>query len=157
MTRAQVRAFLKAGADALKANFDSGRLTEFNSLHDKTFPFIWVESPSADTEFGGSGASLTDDWDIKIHVNKQDSPDSIQTQYELLIDDCDLIAVKLIWQYNYILQQASNISTANQDLYKLVTLSGISRVPFIKKHTDCLTGTILSFKLNTPNLIDVCP
>lgn len=157
MTRAQVRAFLKSGADAVKAHFDSGRLTEFNSVKDKGFPFVWVESPAAATEFGGSGASLNDDWDIKIHISKIDRADSIQDEYEALVDDCDLIATKLIWQYNYVLQSAPNVTTANQNLYKLVTMSSIKRDPFIKKHADCLTGIILSFSLNTPNLTDVCP
>lgn len=157
MKREEVRAFLKAGTDAIKIHFESGRITEFNSLKDKGFPFAWLISPSAESDFGGSGSMLIDDWSIEIHIAKKDTPESVQDEYEKLIDECDHIARKLIWQYNLILQSASQISTANQDIYKLVTLSGVKRPPFIKKHADCLTGVILSFTLNSPDKTDVCP
>ena len=157
MKREAIRTFLKAGADAVKTYFSSGRLTEFNSLRDKGYPFSWVESIQVNTSFGGSGSTLIDEWDIKIHIAKLDAMDSIQDQYENIIDQCDHIARQLIWQYNVILYSASNITTANQDLYKLITMSDISREPFIKMHADCLTGVILSFKLSTPDQTDVCP
>ena len=157
MKREEVRAFLKSGADAIQMHFDSGRLTEFNSQRGKGFPFGWVESLNVSTDFGGSGAALIDEWAIKIHIAKLDSTDSTQSQYEAIVDECDQLARKLIWQYNIILQTATQISTTNQDLYKLVTLSGMKRDPFIKKHADCLTGVILSFALTSPDKTDVCP
>jgi len=157
MKREQVRAFLKAGADALTLNFDSGRITEFNKLADKGFPFEWVESLRAATTLGGSGSTLIDDWAVVIHIAKKDRTDSTQDEYEAIIDECDHIARQLIWQYNVILYGSASVSTANQDLYKLITMSEINREPFIKKHADCLTGIILSFNLNTPDKTDVCP
>lgn len=157
MTRYQIRLFLQAGADAVKVYFDAGRLTEFNSMKDKGFPFSWVEELKPKTTFGGSGASLIDDWSVKIRIAKLDKPDSIQDQYESIVDDCDDIARKLIWQYNIVLQTSSNITTANQDLYKLVTLSDVSRDPFYKWGADPLTGVDLSFTLNSPDKTDVCP
>lgn len=157
MTRYQIRLFLKAGADAVKIYFDAGRLTEFDSLKDKGFPFSWVEELKPKTNFGGSGASLIDDWNVKIRLAKLDKPDSIHTQYEPIVDECDDIARKLIWQYNIVLQTSSNITTANQDLYKLITLSSVSRDPFYKWGADCLTGVDLSFTLNSPDKTDVCP
>jgi len=157
MKREAIRTFLKAGADAVKVHFDSGRLTEFNSKRDKAYPFAWVESLQVNTSFGGSGSTLIDEWDVKIHIAKLDAADSIQDQYENIIDECDHIARQLIWQYNVILYSASTITTANQDLYRLITMSDISREPFIKMHSDCLTGVILAFKLSTPDQTDVCP
>jgi len=157
MKREEVRAFLKAGADAIPTDFDSGRLTEFNSKRDKGYPFSWVESLRTSTDIQPSGSMLIDNWEVSIHIAMLDKADSRQEDYEPIIDACDLIARKLIWQYNQILYGSTEVSTANQTTYKLITLDGISRDPFIKMHADCLTGVILSFTLSVPDRTDVCP
>lgn len=158
MKREAVRTFLKAGADVLNMHFDAGRITEFNKVPDKGFPFAWVEELRAASSFGGSGAMLIDHWSVKIHIAKKDSIDSNHDQYENIVDECDQLARQLIWQYNVILFSSTVISTANQDLYKLVTLSDVNREPFYKKHSNpATTGIILSFNLNTPDKTDVCP
>lgn len=164
MKREEVRQFLKYGADALAQmrppiglHFDSGRLSEFNSLRGKAEPFAWVESLKTNTNISGNHYTLIDEWDVVIHIARFDKPDSLQDQYEELIDQCDQIARKLIWQYNYLLYNSELLSTSLKDSYKLVTLDGISREPFIKKYADCMTGVILSFTLNAPDRTDVCP
>lgn len=157
MKREEVRNFLKAGADAVQIFFDAGRLTEFNKVPDKGEPFSWVHELQAKTNFGGSGSTLIDDWSVKIRIAKRDRLDSIQDEYENLVDNCDHIARKLIWQFNVILFGAGNITTANQDLYKLITLDNVEREPFYKWGADCLTGVDLSFTLNIPDKTDVCP
>lgn len=157
MKREAVRTFLKAGADAVKIHFSAGRLTEFNKVKDKGFPFGWVHDLSTKSDLGGSGATLIDNWSVQIRIAKLDKTDSIEDQYELIINECDHIARQLIWQYNIILYSSSNVTTANQDLYKLITLSDIDRVPFYKWGADCLTGVDLTFTLNTPDKTDVCP
>lgn len=157
MKREEIRTFLKAGADAIDIFFEAGRLTEFNKLSGKGEPFGWLHDLQTKSSFGGSGSSLLDDWSVNIRIAKIDKPDSLQDQYELLIDDCDHIARKLIWQYNVILYSATTITTANQDKYKLLTLSNVERQPFIKWGADCLTGVDLIFNLNSPDKTDVCP
>jgi hypothetical protein len=157
MKREEVRAFLKAGADAIPTDFDSGRVTEFNSKRNNAYPFSWVESLRTTTAFQISGSTLIDSWNVVIHIAMLDKADSNQEDYEPIIDACDQIARKLIWQYNRILYISTNTSTANQTAYKLITLDGVSREPFIKKHADVLTGVILSFTLIVPDRTDVCP
>lgn len=158
MTRKEVRLFLKAGADAISIFFESGRITEFNSLRDKKFPFAWLESLKTGSDFGESSSMLIDEWEVNIHVAKIDSMDSSPDEYESIVDECDDIARKLIWQYNLILYGSSAVTTANKDLYKLVTMSGMARDPFIKKHADPVTsGVILSFSLKSPDKTNVCP
>lgn len=157
MKREEIRTFLKAGADAINIFFEAGRLTEFNKVPSKGEPFGWLHELQANTSFGGSGSSLIDDWSVNIRIAKIDRVDSIQDEYENLIDNCDHIARKLIWQYNVILYSATTITTANQDKYKLLTLSDVSRPPFIKWGADCLTGVDLIFNLNSPDRTDVCP
>lgn len=156
MKRSEVRTFLKSGADAIPVHFDAGRLTEFNSMKDKGYPFAWLETLEPASDFGGSGATLIDDWDVAIHIGKIDKLDSVQDQYEAIVDECDFIAQKLINQYNLILSESTAISQTLRDLYKLVSLSSFRREPFYKKHADVVTGVILTFNLNAPDKTNVC-
>ena len=158
MKREAVRNFIKLGADALDIHFDSGRLTEFNSMRGKQEPFAWLESLSTSTELS-NGSTLIDEWDVTIHIARFDAMDSNQELYEAIVDSCDHIARQLIWQYNIILGSSDSLdtSTANRDLYRLTTMGSISREAFIKDHADCMTGIILAFKLTTPDKTDVCP
>ena len=156
MRREDIRAFLKAGADAIPTYFESGRLTEFNSMPNKSYPFAWLESLEVDTDFSEAGG-LIDAWAVKIHIAKLDKIDSLADAYEGIIDECDHIARQLLWQYNVILYGATTTTAANKTLYKLIQLSNVSREPFVKKHADCVTGIELSFTLTTPDQTDVCP
>lgn len=144
MTRAEVRAFIEAGADSLNIPFESGRVTEFNSARSNIYPFIYLISISTDTDIINNSLPY-DNWNIEIHISKLDKADSSNGQYESLIDDCDVIAQKLALKYNQVVTG-----------YKLVTIQSINRTPFIKKHADCLTGVILSFTLNSPDTTSYC-
>lgn len=87
-----------------------------------------------------------DTWNINLHIGKKDSMDSLPEEYELIIDDCDFIAQQLIRQYN--------LDLADSDT---ITITGISRQPFVKKHGGLLfSGVTLSFSLNGPDKTDLC-
>jgi hypothetical protein len=134
MTRPEVKDFIESGAQLLQIPFDTGRITEFNSARSNTYPFVFLETLSAQTTL--SNSIPTDTYAVKIYVLSKDRIDSSNSEYEELIDQADVIAQKLVKRYNDILSN-----------YNLVTITGISRVPFIKKHADCLTGVLLSFNL----------
>jgi hypothetical protein len=134
MKRSEVKDFIQSGAELLNIPFETGRITEFNSSRSNTYPFIFLESINVLTSM--SYSLPTDTWKIRIHVAYKDAVDSKMDQYENLIDDADDVAKSLVKRYNDILTN-----------YNLVTISGISRTPFIKKHADCLTGVLLAFDL----------
>lgn len=145
MTRAEVRIFIESGIEALTPviQFGNGRITEFNSDRSKEYPFAWLESLKTSTTLVNSVPF--DDWEVNIHIAKKDKADSSPTEYEAIVDECDMIAQSLVKKYN-------DVVTG----YKLVELSGINREPFIKKHADETTGVILSFTLKAPDKTDVC-
>lgn len=138
MKRSDIKEFIQAGAEFYNIPFSTGRISEFNSARAKTYPFIFLETLEVDTELINS--IQTDSWTIRLHLASKDSVDSKMTQYEALIDDADYLAQKLVRRYNDVVNN-----------YNLVTISGISRTPFIKKHSDCLTGVLLSFTLKVQN------
>ena len=144
MNRQQVRTLVKSAANNLNAEFNSGRVSEFNSEANKKYPYIWLESVKADTRLSPIQLPV-DTWKCVIHVVKLDSAGSLPEQYEDIVDECDTIARKLIRLIN---QEISG--------YKLITLSSISREPSIHKLADNTTGVILSFDLNAPDTEDIC-
>lgn len=146
MKRSEVRAFIESGFEALSKQmpFDSGRITEFNSERGNEYPMGWLESLSVGTSVFASQANM-DEWAISIHIAKKDAADSVQGQYEKLVDDCDLVAQELIKKYNAVVNNS-----------KLITMDGVTRTPFIKLHADCLTGVILAFTLTSPDTTSFC-
>lgn len=145
MKRSEVRAFLKEGVDSLAPvlQFNAGRLSEFNSEFNKEYPYCWNSNLQSGTDLRNS--LPLDSWAVTIRIAKLDRPDSLPTQYETIVDECDYIAQRLIKKYNDVLESS-----------KLVTITEISRPPFYKQHSDCLTGVDLTFTINAPDKTSLC-
>lgn len=145
MKRSEVRSFLEDGVNLLAPvlQFNAGRLSEFNSEFNKEYPYCWNSNLQAGTDLRNS--LPLDAWAVTIRIAKLDRPDSLPAQYEAMVDDCDYIAQQLIKKYNDVLTDS-----------KLVTIASITRVPFYKQHSDCLTGVDLSFTLNVPDKTSLC-
>lgn len=147
MTRKEIRTFLKAGVDALDPvlEFGSGLITDFNAKPDKTLPQVWQELQPVKGDNDVRQAPI-DDWSVRLHIaighNQQDvSADN----YEDFIDTCDLVAQRLMKQYNSIVSG-----------YKLVTLTDRTRTPFAKKYAHVMSGVVLQFTINSPDKTDLC-
>lgn len=134
MTRKEAKEFIQSGAEFYQIPFDTGRISEFNSNRSNTYPYVWLETMSATTSILNS--IPTDTYAVRLHILSKDWIDSSNSEYESLIDEADQVARKMIKRYNDILNN-----------YNLITISNISRTPFIKKHADCLTGVLLTFNL----------
>lgn len=145
MTRKEVYLFIKAGVDSLSVqhSFGRGRISEFSSNRDQTYPRVWFETlPDSDevsTELSQNSLPI-DGRPIRLHIARLDKEDSLPEEYECIIDECDEIAQTLAFKYNSIV--AGN---------NLLTLTGLSRSPFVKKNADSITGTLLQFTLNGPD------
>lgn len=146
MTRAQVSTFLNDGVKLLgnEFGFGIGRITEFNSDQRREMPYVWVEEIQDAPEFVNMSMPFNN-WQCTIHIAYLDKADSIETQYEELVNKADEIGQKLQKYYNDIVNGS-----------KLVTMTGLGRRPFRKKHAQCLTGVILTFTLNMPDSTNLC-
>lgn len=139
MTRQEIKEFIQSGAELFNIPFDTGRISEFNSYRSNTYPFVFLESLTVSTELINS--IQNDTWTVNLHIAYKDAIDSKTSQYESILDDADELAQKLIRRYNDILTN-----------YNLVSISGVTRTPFIKKHADVLSGVLLSFSLTVQNV-----
>lgn len=148
MTRSEVRDFIESGVNELipTPEFGSGRVSEWNSKLNKSFPSVWLESLSTDTALTATLNTPFDSWNVSLHIGKLDKPDSTADQYETIVDECDLMAQKLITLYNQLITG-----------YSLLTIENIGREPFIKRHADCITGVLLTFNLVAADTTDTCP
>lgn len=146
MTRSGVRTFLETGVNTVNPQlaFGYGRLSEWNSKRDNQYPGVWWETRPTSTEIVNVVMPF-DSYDVQLHIGKQDAIDSIPIQYEMIIDACDQIARELIKYYN---DQVSG--------YDTITIESITRTPFIKKHSDIITGVILAFTLTGPDTQEIC-
>lgn len=149
MNRSQIRAFLQAGVTAVDSNLDfgSGRISEWNSARDNTYPGVWWESIVTDSSDLTNQVLPLDEWPLRLHIGKLDSADSSAEQYEAIIDECHTLAQQLIHQYSQI---------QSNPYYSSVSITGISREPFVKKNSDRVTGVILSFTLTDPDKTNLC-
>lgn len=139
MKREEIRAFLKAGVDAVASNikFNSGRITEFNSSRNNEYPYVWSEPLSI------SGVN----WQVSIHIAKKDAAGSTPEQYESIVDECDLIAQQLLSQYKIQLTGYDNL---------FIDPTNPERNPFIHRHADDTSGVVLSFEIQDFSPTDVC-
>jgi len=148
MKRSEIRAFLKAGVDALTPpppEFGSGLITDFNSNRSHTYPSVWQNVKPVDVDLPEPMNAPLDEWDIELIIAQKDALDSAHEVYEGIVDEADLIAQKLTYQYR-------NVTSG----YKLIQISSIKREPFIKKYADCLTGVKLTFTITANDKTNVC-
>lgn len=149
MKRSEIRTFIEAGVTAVNSSLDFGygRITEWNSNRSNLYPGVWWESDQPVAVELTENQLPVNSWPVRLHIGKKDKADSMPSDYDLLVDDCDLVAQQLIRQYSQILEGA---------LYDLVAIEDISREPFIKKNADLITGVLLTFTLKSPDTTSLC-
>jgi hypothetical protein len=145
MKRSEVRQFIKDGVNAITPvlTFSEGQITDFNADVNRGLPTVHLVLEDDDSDISESAPS--DSWKIKLLIANLDKMDSTASVYEDIADHCHESAQKLIYKYRNII-----------DGYKLVTIDGINRKKFVKKHAACLTGIELTFNLNAPDKTNVC-
>lgn len=146
MKRSEVRALIESAVSATNSSyrFNSGRITEFNSERSNDYPFLWLNPLERTTEFNAFQMPVNN-WKAIIRIANLDEMGSSPEQYEAIVDQCDEIAQKFIYNLNQVVSG-----------FKLLTLDAVESVPYIHDHADNTTGVDLSFTLTIPDTTDVC-
>lgn len=151
MKRSEVRTFIKEGVNAITPvlTFSEGLISEFNADVNRQLPTVHLLLEENDTDLletrGGVAMAPSDSWKIKLVIANIVRMDDVADVYEDIIDHCDLAAQKLIHKYRNTV-----------DGYKLVTMDGVTRKKFVKRHATGLTGIELSFVIHAPDKTNVC-
>lgn len=148
MNRSEVRQFIRDGVNALSpvVEFNEGVVSDFAAQRSNQYPSTLLILEDVDTTITGSAP--VDSWKVTLAVFRIDKLDSVPSVYEDMVDSCDTMAQKLIYQYRNIISG-----------YKLSKIENVKRTKFVKstKHSpDCLTGVELSFDLMAPDQTNVC-
>lgn len=149
MTRKETDDFIDSAVKLLapKTTFGRGRVSEWNSRRDHVYPKVWRVTNDEDevaTEFSPQMTPI-DSRSIELRIAFKDAHDSVEDQYENLVDLADRHAQRLLYALN---QVVTSVPTA--------LITGISRRAFIKKNADDVTGVILSFTIQSADLTSNC-
>lgn len=145
MKRSEIRQFIENGVNSITPalGYSEGLITNFNSKRSNKYPSVHLLLEDVDNSL--STSAPIDDWKIKLIIAKIDSIDSLPDEYELIVDEADDIAKRLVYKYRAIING-----------FKLISMESISRRKFVKKYADCLTGIELSFTLKAQDKTNVC-
>jgi len=156
MSHNAVRLLLKDTADNLSTavSFGYGQASYFNKIKDKGYPYIWLDPLVSTIQVNEDNLLTTEIYTCSVTIYKFDDPDSLPGAYELILDQTDEIAQEFIRDLNEKLEDNGSLATIQR---ANVTLSNISKQPFIKKMADVLTGFVLTFDLTVPDKFDYCP
>jgi hypothetical protein len=126
--------------------FTYGRDSDFNVMRDKRYPFIQLDLLNNTAGYTVDGVfNYNRIWNITMLFHELDKESSDQSQYQLILDDMDVLSEAFIHQLNNFTQQSDDI-----------VLSAINKQPFIKTTADVLTGWLLTFTIQTPDDWDYC-
>lgn len=147
MKRSEVRTLIKSVVDSFSpaTSFDSGLLTFFNSNRSNKYPYVFQEASSVSADLTNVNLAPVNTWPIILHFADLDKMDSIPSQYEPIVDSMDELAAKFIVKLNEVISG-----------YKTLTIEGIEREPFVKKHADILSGVILTFTIVEVDKTNYC-
>jgi len=158
MSHKAVRTLIEDVARSLgdKVQFGYGRLSDFNAIKDKKYPYAWLDPLEIQPAFTEDRYNYTKDFSISISFMtlEKDGEASIEKDYSLNMDDMSDLADQFINKLNASDTHAEDntIALATQKL----TISGMRLLPYIKRFSDVVTGYTLTFTLNTPDTFDYC-
>lgn len=149
--RLLIRDTAKSLADNIK--FGYGRGSDFNLIKDKAYPYIWLDPMTATSDLT-NGFSKT--WNLNLAFYKMDSADSIEEQYQLILDEMDELVDRFLVKLNISLIDTINLSETDFTVDDLEIVVSSAQAPFIKIMTDYLTGYTIGLDITVPDKFDYC-
>jgi hypothetical protein len=130
--------------------FTYARTSDFNILRDKRYPFISLDLLSSTPIYAVDGIrNYMNRWACSMAFYELDSEASDQEQYAPLLDASDDLTDKFINKLNFYAYGHCIDSD-------MITISGITKTPFIKATADILTGFLLSFTIQVNDQFNYC-
>jgi hypothetical protein len=155
MSHQAVRTLIQtvAQAIAVDVSFGYGRGTDFNQIKDKEYPYVWLDPLSSTFNINEENMVVTETYSVNIVFYKFDRVDSVETEYDDILDSCDTLVQTFLRDMNEALSSNYNLSTLST---QNTVIANANKQPFIKVMDDCLTGFILTFELTVPDKFDYC-
>lgn len=140
--------------DAVKSLDDSiqfgyGRRSDFNIHNDKNYPFVWLLPLTAVTTIPSDGAGITKSWNIILVVIDIDKSDSVEQEFDKIMDRMDDIGDRLI-------RRIDDWYRSGDDIVGALTITSVNQTSIIKEDSDIHTGWLYSFQMITDDQFEYC-
>lgn len=132
-----------------KIQFGYGRRTDFNIYNNKAYPFVWLLPLTAVTTIPNNGAGITKTWNIILVVIDLDKSDSVEKQYDDILDKMSDIGDALI-------RRIDDWYRSGTDIVGSLTITTVNQTTIIKEDADIHTGWLYSFQMITDDDFDYC-
>ncbi len=152
MSHRAIRDLVRDATQSLSDNiqFGYGRRSDFNIENDKRYPFVWMLPLTATTILSSSNAPRTKTWNVVLVIIDIDKSDSIEQQYDDILDAMDELGDKILVTIDDWYQQ-------ERDIVGTLTIANINQTTIIKDDADIHTGWLFSFQMTVSDSFDYCP
>ncbi len=147
MSHKGIRSLIKTTARKLgdDIQFVYGRKSDVNQISDKKDIVIALDPLTSTASFAVNNSyNYQKIWTAQMAFYKIDHADSTEEQYAKILDDTDVLVDQFITKINSLSQ------------IELITIQGISQIPFIKALADVMTGHALTFQISVPDDWNYC-
>lgn len=154
MNHKAVRDLLSDTTKSLSAliSFGYGRLSDFNKIRDKKYPYIWSDVVSKAGSYTENIINLTSTYSVTLSFLNKDETANDETQTNLILDAMFDLSEQFINKLNLADFDESELAT----ITSVIQITNIQHTRIIKDHADILTGWVVSFNLITPDDFDYC-
>lgn len=129
--------------------FGYGRRSDFNIHNDKKYPFVWLLPLTAVTTIPNDGAGITKSWNIILVVIDIDKSDSVEQEFDKIMDRMDDIGDRLI-------RRIDDWYRSGDDIVGALTITSVNQTSIIKEDSDIHTGWLYSFQMITDDQFEYC-
>lgn len=133
-------------------SFGYGRLSDFNKIRDKKYPYIWSDVVSGSGSYTENAINLTKTYGVTLSFLDKDETANDQEQTNPILDAMSNLSDGFINKLNLSDFDETELAT----LTAMIQITNITHTRVIKDHADILSGWVVSFNLITPDDFDYC-
>lgn len=155
MSHKAVRTLIEDTVKSLQDNIQYfyGRASDFNQI-DKNIISVALDPLTANSTFSNNNVQdYSKTWAVQMAFWKLDTEDSIETAYQLILDETDNLVDRFLNKLNNYAIESELTYDLNGEL---IVITGISHLPFIKATASVLTGWTVTFNIQVPDTFDYC-
>lgn len=133
-------------------SFGYGRLSDFNKIRDKKYPYVWSDVVSRADSYTDNAINLTNTYTVTLSFLDKDETANDENQTNPILDAMSNLSESFIHKLNLSDFDESELAT----LTSMIQITNIQHTRVIKDHADILSGWVVSFNLITPDDFDYC-
>lgn len=154
MSHSAVRTLIRDSVLSVQenVNFIYARASDFNSIKDKSLPFVQLD-PLNQTAAFTNNQVYSRTFRVAMVFYKLDALQGAEEETAAVLDEMDLLCDRCLTKLNL---GASGDDPTVELTSQTATIANIRKTPVIKVTADMLTGWMLEFDMTVPDTFDYC-